>query len=164
MKNKKEPRVSDSENFADKRVSDSESAAVYKRSMRNSGRESRFHIINELKSGRKSDEVFEKFMRISQIPNKTLAEKVLEITPKTLNSYRNSSKDMPVKLNEHMIKLEELYNKGIELFGSPEHFNSWLRTASYGLGNIEPLTILNSITGIDLVYEELIRIEFGATA
>jgi putative toxin-antitoxin system antitoxin component (TIGR02293 family) len=144
-------------------VSDSENAAEY-RTLRTSRRESRFRIINELKSGRKSDEVLERFMRISQMPNKTLAEKILEITPKTLNSYRNSSKEMPVKLNEHMIKLEVLYLKGIELFGGAEHFNNWLKTASFGLGNIVPLTIINSITGIDLVYEELIRIEFGATA
>jgi putative toxin-antitoxin system antitoxin component (TIGR02293 family) len=148
-------------------VSDSENTAEYSRTKRNTPgnrRESRFHIINELRSGRKSDEVFERFMRISRIPNKTLAEKVLEITPKTLNSYRNSSKDMPVKLTEHMIKLEELYEKGIELFGDPGRFNNWLKSESYGLGNIEPIIIINSITGIDLVYEELIRIEFGATA
>jgi putative toxin-antitoxin system antitoxin component (TIGR02293 family) len=125
---------------------------------------SRQHILNELRSNKKSSEILERFMKLSEMPNKTLAEQVFEISPKTLHLYRNSEKDLPVKINEHILKLEDLYKKGIELFESPEQFNHWLKSESYGLGNIKPLSLINSITGIDLVYEELGRIEFGATA
>jgi uncharacterized protein (DUF2384 family) len=32
------------------------------------------------------------------------------------------------------------------------------------LGNKKPLDLLNTSTGVDMIYEELKRIEFGATA
>jgi putative toxin-antitoxin system antitoxin component (TIGR02293 family) len=124
----------------------------------------RQHIIEELKSNRKSKEILEKFMKISGISNKLLAEEVFEISLKTLYSYRKSNKDMPIRFNEQILKLEELYKKGIELFEDSEGFNKWLKTESYGLGNVKPIDLINSITGIDLIFEELVRIEFGATA
>lgn len=124
----------------------------------------RQHIFDELKSDKKSNEILERFIRISSIPNKFLAEKVFEISAKTLYSYRHSEKNLPIRINEQILKLEELYKKGKELFESSEEFNKWLKSESYGLGNTKPIDMINSITGIDLVYEELVRIEFGATA
>ena len=124
----------------------------------------RRHIIDELKSNKKSNEILERFSEFSSIPNKFLAEKVLEISPKTLYSYRHSNKILPIRINEQILKLEDLYKKGIELFGNSDRFNQWMKSESYGLGNVKPIEMINSITGIDLVYEELIRIEFGATA
>jgi len=125
---------------------------------------SRQHILNELRLNKKSDEILERFMKLSEMPNKTLAEQVFEISPKTLHLYRKSEKDLPVKIREHVLKLEDLYRKGIELFEGPQQFNRWLKSESYGLGDVKPINLINSITGIDLVYEELNRIEFGATA
>jgi len=124
----------------------------------------RHHIIEELNSSKKSNEILERFIKISSIPNKLLAEQIFEISSKTLYSYRHSEKNLPIRMNEQILKLEELYKKGIELFESSEEFNKWLKSESYGLGNTKPINLINSITGIDLVYEELIRIEFGATA
>ena len=125
---------------------------------------SRQHILDELKSNRKSNEILERFIKTSSIPNRILAEQILEISSKTLYSYRHSEKDLPIRINEQILKLEELYKKGIELFESSEEFNKWLKSESYGLGGTKPIDLLNSITGIDIVYEELVRIEFGATA
>ncbi len=124
----------------------------------------RRHIIDELKTNKKSNEILERFSEFSSIPNKFLAEKVLEISPKTLYSYRHSNKILPIRINEQILKLEELYKKGIELFGNSDRFNQWMKSESYGLANVKPIEMINSITGIDLIYEELIRIEFGATA
>jgi putative toxin-antitoxin system antitoxin component (TIGR02293 family) len=124
----------------------------------------RRNIIDELQSNIGSGEIIERFIKISSMPNKLLAEKVFEISPKTLYTYRHSSKTLPIRINEQILKLEELYKKGNELFENSEQFNKWLKSESYGLGNKKPIELINSITGIDLVYEELIRIEFGATA
>ncbi len=124
----------------------------------------RQHIIDELKTNKKSNEILERFSEFSSIPNKFLAEKVLEISPKTLYSYRHSNKTLPIRINEQILKLEELYKKGIELFENSDRFNQWMKSESYGLGSVKPIEMINSITGIDLIYEELIRIEFGATA
>ena len=63
-----------------------------------------------------------------------------------------------------MLKLEALYKKGIEIFGNRDEFNSWLKEPEYGVGWQVPLELFSTSTGIDMVMEELIRIEFGATA
>ena len=125
---------------------------------------SRQHIINQLNSNKKSDVILERFMKLSGMPNKVLAEQVLEINPKTLLSYRNSKKDLPVRIFEHILKLEQLFEKGIELFETSEKFIRWLKSDSFGLGYTKPISLINSITGINIVFDELIRIEFGATA
>ena len=125
---------------------------------------SRFHILNELKSKKKSNIILQDFLSLTGLPGKFIAEEVFEISPKTLTSYKKSKKELPVRINEHILKIKELYKKGVELFEDIERFNNWLKNESYGLGNIKPNTLLNSITGIDLIYEELVRIEFGATA
>ena len=123
-----------------------------------------FKIIEELHSNTKSYRALEKLIKISNIPLITLAEVILEINPKTLASYRKNRKPLPTRLNEQVIKLNELYFKGIELFENSKQFNLWMNNKSYGLGNHIPINLVNSITGINLVYEELMRIEFGATA
>ena len=125
---------------------------------------SRQYIIDQLSSDTKSDVILERFMKLSGMPNKVLAEQVLEISPKTLLSYRNLKKDLPVRIFEHILKLELLFEKGIELFVTSEKFTHWLKSDSFGLGYTKPISLINSITGIDTVMEELVRIEFGATA
>ena len=125
---------------------------------------SRFKIINEITSNSKSHVALEKLVVTSRIPLTTLAMEILEISPKTLSAYRKSNKSLPTRLNEHVIKLNGLYTKGIELFGESKQFNLWMNAKSYGLGNHLPIKLINSITGINLVFEELVRIEFGATA
>ena len=124
----------------------------------------RQQIITGLNSNEKAHEILGRFLKISSLPNKFLAEKIFEISTKTLYSYRHSWKKLPVRMNEHILKLEELYKKGLELFEYPEEFNRWLNSECIGLGNARPIDLLNTITGIDLIFEELIRIEFGATA
>lgn len=69
-----------------------------------------------------------------------------------------------MRVRELSIKLNELYTIGSRLFGSTYNFNLWLNKPSYGLGGIVPLELLNTITGIDLIFDELVSIEFGTTA
>jgi len=61
-------------------------------------------------------------------------------------------------------KLEELYNKGIEIFGTEIDFSLWLHKNSYGLGNVKPIKLIVTSEGIDLVLDALTSIEFGTTA
>jgi hypothetical protein len=48
--------------------------------------------------------------------------------------------------------------KGIELFGK-EKFRLWLSTSNYAMGGVKPIDY-----DWNIIYEELIRIEFGALA
>jgi uncharacterized protein (DUF2384 family) len=116
--------------------------------------------------GKKSNfnSVFEKLFKETHLPVKTLAEQVFELTPKTLNSYRASGRNIPMHVRELSIKLNYLYAKGNRVFGSIDNFNDWLKKKSYGLGGLIPIELLNTVTGIEMISDELVSIEFGTTA
>ncbi|MCW3083194.1 MAG: DNA-binding protein [Bacteroidetes bacterium] len=125
---------------------------------------SKIELLNELDTAIDSRSIVNDLSEVSNLPLKVLAEHVFEMTPKTLTSYKTQNKPVTKRTVEVYIKIKELYNKGIEIFESTEKFNSWLSTPAYGLGNKIPISYISSSTGIDLIFEELIRIEFGATA
>jgi putative toxin-antitoxin system antitoxin component (TIGR02293 family) len=57
-----------------------------------------------------------------------------------------------------------LYKKGISIFGSVEEFNKWMEAPAYGVGGQRPNDLLDTMTGINLISEELTRIEYGDLA
>lgn len=111
-----------------------------------------------------SNSIFNNLFEVTQLNYKTLASNVFELTVKTLNSYRQASSKIPMRVRELSIKLTELYTLGSRVFGSTDNFNVWLKKPSYGLGGMVPLQLLNTITGIDMIFDELVSIEFGTTA
>lgn len=125
---------------------------------------SRSDILNHALLKEESARIFQELIALTKLPLKFLAENVFEVTPKTFAKYRDEKIIMPSRISELAFKLKQLYQAGIEIFGSPQGFNSWLHEESYGLGNHKPDELLNTSIGIDLVFEELKRIEFGATA
>jgi len=119
-------------------------------------------IVKELSSGKESHVILGEIEEITRLPLKTLASQIYDVTPKTLASYRTKGRYFPKRMTEVSIKLRDLYKKGIEIFGNPSLFNTWLSRESSGLASMPPLDLMGTSTGIDLVYEELLRIEFGA--
>ncbi len=99
------------------------------------------------------------------IEQKVLAEKVFDITTNTLRAYRQEkNKELSPRLKELAMSIQELYTKGKEIFLNIENFNSWLNKEQMGLEGRKPIELINTIAGIHMVIEELLRIEFGATA
>jgi len=107
--------------------------------------------------------VIENLLDRTQLPASKLAD-FFEMTPKTLAKYKNEKLKLPIRYAELAVKLDILYSLGSELFGSTKDFNRWLGEESYGLNDKKPIEILNTVTGIDAVTDELKRIEYGATA
>ena len=95
---------------------------------------------------------------------KTLAENIFEITPKTFIKYKNNTTKLPSRIAELAIELSTLYELGSAIFGSVTLFNDWLEKDNIFFNSKKPASFLNTSTGIHLIYEELKRIEFGATA
>lgn len=64
--------------------------------------------------------------------------------------------------SENVIKLAELYEAGLMTFDNDEDsFHAWLNTYVPALNNEKPLELLSSNLGIELVKDELLRIEHG---
>lgn len=119
-------------------------------------------VMNSL-NGVKAN-VFYDLVTISGLNKNQLAEDVFEISLKTINRYKQDKKRLNARNSEIVLKLLALYKKGIEVFGELEDFNKWLTKRAFGLGDKIPYKMMNTSTGIDLIFEELVRIEYGDLA
>jgi putative toxin-antitoxin system antitoxin component (TIGR02293 family) len=84
---------------------------------------------------------------------------------KTITRYtQEEGKNLDIVSSEHALKLIALFKKGTEIFGELEAFRRWIMKPAYGLGWEVPAELMETSGGIELIMEELYRIEFGATA
>jgi len=91
-------------------------------------------------------------------------QETFKTTVKTIQNHVTRELTLDAALSEKLLKSFALFDKGAEVFGAAESFHQWLHTPAYGLGNQLPFTLMDTITGIQLIEEELIRIEFGDLA
>jgi putative toxin-antitoxin system antitoxin component (TIGR02293 family) len=87
---------------------------------------------------------------------------ILDLTEPTLRKHSRVGKELNTGLSEHILQLFQLFDKGMDTFGSLEEFKSWLRHESVAL-SARPVEVLDTITGINIVMDELIRIDYGIT-
>ncbi len=93
----------------------------------------------------------------------TDAAHILDLTEPTLRKYIKTGKKLNTGLSEHLIQLFELFDKGMDTFGSLEEFKNWLPHQNIGIGAV-PMDLLDTLTGINIIKNELIRIDYGVTA
>jgi putative toxin-antitoxin system antitoxin component (TIGR02293 family) len=91
-------------------------------------------------------------------------QETFKTTVKTIQNHVNKQLTLDAALSEKLLKSFALFDKGLEIFGSAKSFYQWLGAPAYGLGNQLPFDLMDTITGINLIEEELIRIEYGALA
>lgn len=91
-------------------------------------------------------------------------QETFNTTVKTIQNYVVNDFKLDAALSEKLIKSFALFSKGISIFGSSVAFHEWLNTSAYGLGNQIPFDLMDTITGISLIEEELVRIEYGDLA
>ena len=89
--------------------------------------------------------------------------KNLDLTEPTLRKHLGASKELSTSLSEHVLFLLELYDKGLDTFGSIDEFKNWLPQHNIGI-DAKPNDLLDSITGINIVINELNRIDHGILA
>ena len=88
---------------------------------------------------------------------------ILSLTEPTLRKYVKDGKNLSPGVSDRIVHLFELFQKGIDTFGSLDEFNKWLPCHNIGL-NARPVDLLDSITGINMVIDELRRIDHGILA
>lgn len=85
---------------------------------------------------------------------------ILHISERTLQRYTPATL-VKTEHADRAIELAKLYERGIEVLGSQEAFNRWLRQPNYALNNQVPLHLLDTTIGFRLVLQVLGRIEYG---
>lgn len=92
-----------------------------------------------------------------------LAE-VFDTSLKTFQRYEREHKKLNPQDSEKVLKIMALFQTGESVFGSAAAFRRWMDKPAYGLGNQVPFALLYTSGGIDLIMDEVVRIEYGDLA
>lgn len=106
--------------------------------------------------------------KISQIMDRyqlTLKDtaNILNVSERTLQRYSDDdilSKD----ITERALRLQRLYERGTEVFGTLDNFTSWMKSSILIFNNEKPISFLDTIFGFELLEQEIGRIEHGIFA
>lgn len=85
---------------------------------------------------------------------------ILQISERTLQRKKDSDL-LNRSVSEHVIQIAQIFSRGNEVFDSFEDFQTWISTANKALGNREPMKLLSSRYGAQMILDELERIEHG---
>ncbi len=87
-----------------------------------------------------------------------------ELVGVSVRTYQRQKDTTPISnaASENIVSLAELYEEGLNAFDKDkEAFSTWLNAAIPALNNEKPVNLLSTTLGIDLVKEELLRIEYA---
>ena len=96
--------------------------------------------------------------------NNSYWSKILNVSERTMQRYKREKKKFDPIHSEKLLMIMLLFQKGIEVFGNSANFLTWIDTVSVSLGGIKPVNLLDSSFGINMVKDELIKIEHGILA
>ena len=88
---------------------------------------------------------------------------ITHTSDRTLRRYKPQQK-LPQEQSERMIELARLYSRGEEVFGTMAAFRQWMDATLLSLGNKKPKEFLDTSIGINMLLDELGRIEHGIFA
>lgn len=100
-------------------------------------------------------------IRISRKFNLT-EEQMALLAGVSVRTFKNKSSVLSVHISERVMQLEQLYQVGLDVFDSNEaSFHTWLTSKVPALNRQVPRDLIMSLTGIEMVKAELLRIEYG---
>ena len=124
--------------------------------------ESKMELVEFAKTGVAANTIH-RLADILKIPIKDIVE-FFNLSGRTLRKYVKENIVLDPDSSEKILKIFSLYLYGCDVLGGSENFVKWIQRPSFGLRNKIPAELLYSSDGIDLVRDELSRIEFGDIA
>ena len=88
---------------------------------------------------------------------------LLPVTERTIQRYAPKEHFDRI-VSENILHLAEVAARGLAVFENHDSFRAWIDQPSTALGGRSPKSLLPSRFGIDMVLDELTRIEHGVTA
>lgn len=125
------------------------------------GIKSQFDLIELSKRGlsKTSLEHLSEFTGIS-------VNKLVKFLPISLRSVQRLDRDerFGSAVSESILRIAEVYARGMEVFEDRELLLAWMSTPSPALNLQRPLDLLDTLYGAQVVLDELTRIEHGVAA
>lgn len=107
--------------------------------------------------------LFEKFSAQTPFSMAEWAD-YLHLSERTIQRYKKEQSAFEPSQSERILEIILLFKQGEQVFGKKEKFYTWLNAESVALGHIKPKDLLDSSFGINLLKDELIKIEHGILA
>lgn len=89
--------------------------------------------------------------------------KIISLSERQLQRYRDEQL-LRTDISVQLLQILELYSIGYEVLGSKEKFKSWMTQPNLALGSLRPIELLDTSFGIQMIQEELGRIEHGVVS
>lgn len=88
---------------------------------------------------------------------------ILPVSERTLHRYHRYSKNQLLSpdVTDQVIQIAKLYASGIEVFGDKTLFIKWMKLSNIALGGDKPIDLLDTSFGIEMVNDEIGRLEHG---
>lgn len=86
--------------------------------------------------------------------------KVLAVTKATLHSKKGKAR-FDAFISERILLLAEIYSFGYSVFKDKDRFNQWMKTPIRSLGGVTPLSLTDTVYGMEEVKAEIGRIAYG---
>jgi len=88
----------------------------------------------------------------------------LHLSSRSMLRYKKDKKAFDPIQSEKILQIALLYQKGTEVFGDAESFDTWLASKVIALGGLVPKSLLDNSFGLRLITDQLGRIEHGVLA
>lgn len=107
--------------------------------------------------------VDKKFMlELSKVLGITIAAMSMYLPVSTRTLQRSTADRLfPKNLSDSLLHIAEIYRKTFEVFENKDNAIDWLFSENLALGGKKPMDMVDTIEGIQLVKDILIRIEHG---
>ncbi len=86
---------------------------------------------------------------------------MMEVDPSTLFRWKKEDRKLSRLLTKTILDMDKVIAKGVRIFGSESHFQEWLQTRNYALGDQKPVGLMKDPYGMELVDNALEAISWG---
>ncbi len=121
-----------------------------------------FKLINETRKGVDYN-IFDELSAKYPLSNKDWA-RILNMSERTIQRYKQEKRRFEPIHSEKLLLIVLLFKKGTEVFGNKSNFLTWIHSRNIALGGAKPINLLDNSFGINMVKDELLKIEHGILA
>lgn len=86
------------------------------------------------------------------------------LSKSTVKARQTNMQPLSAMESDRLYRADRLITKADSIFLNEEDAAAWLRTPLRSLGNVVPLSLIDTVPGYEMVLDELGRIEYGAVA
>lgn len=94
------------------------------------------------------------------ITRKNLAENIFDISVKTFERKASHIK-LDKKISSHALEIAKVIQHAFEVFQEEDKIKVWINRENRALNNMKPIQLFDTLTGLNLVHDILVRIEEG---